>query len=189
MKNIILGIAAVFIIIYTVLIGLHVLTIQSHKNQLEKHTSRIVKNMLENEYQCGDETAVGQMLQEEIEGSISSNGQLFVEIQAIDLQKGILSVKVTERIDTITGKQKDIVVEKTAIMEQTATNLPKVMVTFLIEDEVYKEYEITKGKACPLPKEPSGNFSGWKELGAEELATTDVWTQVWENRVYEAVFE
>lgn len=189
MKNIILGIIAVFITIYTILMGLNVLTIQSHKNLIEKHVSRIVKNVLEHEYQSGDETAVKQMLQEEIEDSISNSAQLFVEIQEIDLQKGILSVKVTERIHTITGKQKDIVVQKTAIMEQIATNLSKVTVTFLIEDEVYKEYEITKGKECPLPKEPGESFVGWKEFGTDYMPTLNEFDQVWENRIYVAVFE
>lgn len=118
MKNILLGMIGVLIIIYTLLIGLNVLTVQSHKNQLEKHLSRIVKNVLEGEYQCGEEEAVQQMLQGEIAASVSPNVTVLVEIQAIDLQKGILSVKVTETLKTLTGDQKEIVVEKTAIMER-----------------------------------------------------------------------
>lgn len=118
MKNILLGMIGVFITIYTVLIGLNVLMIQTQKNHLEKNLSRIVKNVLEGEYEHGEELAVEQMLREEIEASVSSRNRVEVEIQALDLQKGILSVKVTETIRTLTGAKKEIAMEKTAIVER-----------------------------------------------------------------------
>lgn len=188
MKNIILGIVGVFITIYTMLMGLNILTIQSHKDQLENHLSRIVKNVLEAEYGNRDEDAVKQMLQEEIQNSVSENAKIFVEIQEIDLQKGILSVKVTEEIHTLTDSQREIVVQKTAIMDRVATEPSKVTVTFLVEEEVYKEYQIVKGKSCPLPKEPEGGFLGWREYGTETIVSTEHLKDIWENRVYEAVF-
>lgn len=118
MKNILLGMIGVLITIYTVLMGLNVLMMQTQKNQLEKNLSRIVKNVLEGEYEHGEELAVEQMLREEIEASIPSRNRVTVEIQALDLQKGILSVKVTETIRTLTGTEKEIVMEKTAIVER-----------------------------------------------------------------------
>lgn len=189
MKNVIIGIIGVLIVLYTTLMGLDVLTIQSHKNQIEKHLSRVVKNILEDEYKSGDEATVKQVLQEEIEDSISRNAELTVEIKALDLQKGILSVKVTGSIPTITGKQKDIQVEKTAFMEQMVTNQPMYTVTFWVEDEVYKEYQISMGDKCPLPKEPGANFVGWKEYGTEQLSTLTELNQVYQDRTYVAVFE
>ena len=123
MKNIILGMIGVLVTLYTLLIGLNVLTVQSHKNLIDRHLSRIMKNVLENEFPDGDETVVKQLLQEEIKNSISRNAELEVEVLALDLQKGILSVRVTECIQTVTGEAKEIVVEKTAIMEQIVTDM------------------------------------------------------------------
>lgn len=120
MKNVLLGMIGVLIVVYTLLIGLNVLVVQSHKNELERHLSRTIKNVLEGEFQHGDEAAVEQMLKEEISDCISPHAMVAVEIQAIDLQKGILSVKVTETVKTLTGSKKEIVIEKTAILERPA---------------------------------------------------------------------
>lgn len=120
MKSVMLGMMGFLITIYTLLIGLNVLTIQSHKNQLDRNLSRILKNVLETEYPYGEEAMVEQMLREEIIASISSKAPISVEIQAIDLQKGVLSVKVTETISTVVGTPREIVMEKTAIVERAA---------------------------------------------------------------------
>lgn len=120
MKSVMLGMIGFLITIYTLLIGLNVLTIQSHKNQLDRNLSRIIKNVLETEYPYGEGAMVEQMLREEIIASISSKAPISVEIQAIDLQKGVLSVKVTETISTAVGTPREIVMEKTAIVERAA---------------------------------------------------------------------
>ncbi len=119
MKSIILGIIGVFITLYTMLIGLNILSFQTQKNELEKHVSRIVKNTLEAEYQTGEEEFVKQMLLQEITEAVSTNNSIVqVEVNAIDLQKGILSVEVTKRLEMLNGKEKEIVIEKTAIMDR-----------------------------------------------------------------------
>lgn len=119
MKNVILGMIGVFITLYTLLIGANVLYVQTQKNQLEKHVSRIVKHTLESEYQKGEESVVKQILLQEIKNAISDqNDNLEIEIQGMDLQKGFLSVRVTKRVEMLNGKEKTIVVEKTAIMDR-----------------------------------------------------------------------
>ena len=118
MKNILLGLIGVMITVYTLLIGLNILTIQVHKNQLEKNLSRVVKNVLEGEMGQASEESIQQMICEEVSDVIQEKGDLVVEILALDLQKGILSVRITERITTITGNEKEIVLEKTAILER-----------------------------------------------------------------------
>lgn len=119
MKNIILGLIGIFISFYTLLIGLNILFVQTQKNELEKQVSRIVKNTLENEYRKGEESFVEQMLLQEIKDVLSTGGsRLEIDIQGIDLEKGFLSVKVTKYVEMLNGKEKAIVVEKTAIMER-----------------------------------------------------------------------
>lgn len=117
-KNIILGIIGVCVILYTFFTGLDILTFQTSKNEMEKHVSRIVENVLETEYQTGDTEAVKQMLTQEITSSISKNGTVKVEVRAIDLEKGLLSIKVTKQLGLLNGKRREIVVEKTAIIER-----------------------------------------------------------------------
>lgn len=118
-KNMILGLIGIFISFYTLLIGLNILFVQTQKNELEKQVSRIVKNTLENEYRKGEESFVEQMLLQEIKDVLSTGGsRLEIDIQGIDLEKGFLSVKVTKYVEMLNGKEKAIVVEKTAIMER-----------------------------------------------------------------------
>lgn len=118
MKNIILGMIGVFISIYTLLIGLDILMYQTSKNQIEKQVSRIVKHVLETNYQRDDVEMVKQMMTEEILSSVSKNGTIKVEIEAIDLEKGLLSVSVTKQIQMLNGKEKEIRIEKTAIVDR-----------------------------------------------------------------------
>lgn len=117
-KNIILGMIGVFISIYTLLIGLDILMYQTSKNQIEKQVSRIVKHVLETNYQRDDVEMVKQMMTEEILSSFSKNGTIKVEIEAIDLEKGLLSVSVTKQIQMLNGKEKEIRIEKTAIVDR-----------------------------------------------------------------------
>ena len=119
MKNMILGLIGIFVTLYTLLIGLNVLYVQTQKNELEKQVSRIVKNTLENEYQKGEDAFVEQMLVQELTTVLSTErDRLEIEIQGIDLEKGLLSVKVTKHVEMLNGREKAIVVEKTAIMER-----------------------------------------------------------------------
>ena len=119
MKNVILGIIGILVTIYTLQIGLNILYVQTQKNQLERHVSRIVKHTLEAEYQKGDASVVIQVLLQELKDAISDkNGNLEIEIQGIDLQKGFLSIRVIKRVEMLNGKEKTVVVEKTAIMDR-----------------------------------------------------------------------
>ena len=119
MKNMILGLIGIFITFYTLLIGLNVLYVQTQKNELEKMVSRIVKNTLENEYQKGEAALVEQMLVQELTAVLSTErDRLEIEVQGIDLEKGLLSVKVTKYVEMLNGREKTIVVEKTAVMER-----------------------------------------------------------------------
>lgn len=119
MKNIMLGIIGIFVVLYTLQIGLNVLFFQTQKNELEKHVSRVVKNTLEADFSEEEEASVKQMILEELKETLSDDrGELEVEVQGIDLQKGFLSVRVTKRVEMLNGKERTIVVEKTAIVDR-----------------------------------------------------------------------
>ena len=119
MKSIILGIIGVFITLYTFLIGIDVLMLQTSKNEMDRQVSRIVSHVLETSHGLEDEAAVRQILLQEIEASISARGKLYVEVPMVDLHRGLLSVRVAQHLRLWNGKEKEIAVEKTAIMERS----------------------------------------------------------------------
>ena len=204
MKSVILAMIGILITVYTIMIGLNVLLVQTQENQLEKHLSRIIGNVLEHEFQIGEEDAVEKMLLEELQASVSAGHGLSAELLALDLQKGIISVRMTDHIWTLTGTEHVLTVEKTVIMERSIREVPLVQVSFWVEGELYKEYEVEKGRRCPMPKEPAaseessgtGNrFQGWMEYDVEtdeslsDFLTEDDLQCVSEDRTYIAVFE
>lgn len=125
MKNLVLGIIGVFVILYTLLMGMNIMIVETNKNEMERQVSRIVKNILEAEYLSLEETKVKEILVKEIEHSLSKRGDLSVEIKAVDMQRGLLSVKVTKILQLLQGKEREIVVEKTAIMERAYVPLER----------------------------------------------------------------
>lgn len=189
MKNIFLAIVGIFITIYMLLIGANIYSIQTQKNALEKTVSRAVEHALEENYPHGNKEEAVSMIEQEIHTAVSNGNETVVRVQALDLAKGLISVLVVEDIQLITGDVKQIVIEKTAIMERIDTKTQKVSVTFYVDGEVYKEYELTKGEECPLPKPPEDVFSGWVEYGAESLGPIESIGAVWEDKVYLAITE
>lgn len=188
-KNIVLGIIGLFITIYVVLIGLNLYSIQTHKNQLENSFSRLMQQSLEEGFASKNEEKTIQELEQQLAESLSGEGELSMEIKEIDLEKGILSAVVSEVFSLADGSSRTISLEKTVIMERCIVNEPKVLVTFLVEGESYKEYQMVKGETCPMPKSPSENFIGWREEGAENTDIVSLIGPVWNNQTYIAVME
>ena len=59
------------------------------------------------------------MLIEEIISSLPSGDTVQIEVKGMDLQKGLLSVRVVQYVRMLNGKEREIVVEKTAIIERS----------------------------------------------------------------------
>lgn len=184
-KNVILALIGIFITIYVVSIGLNIYIIQTHKNALEEQVPRVVKQTLEEAYITKDEAvAIGKLKEELIAGKEQMRS---LEVKKLDLEKGILSIVVTEHFGLVTGEEREISVEKTVIMEREEMVPSMVKVTFLLDGEIYKEYLLEKGEECPLPKSPSGLFGGWIEYGDANYTTITHIGKVWEDKVYLAI--
>lgn len=121
MKNTILGIVGVFITIYTIAIGMEVYNAQVRKNQLDNAVSKIVQEVLE-EYYKGSNTQAKQAFEERIYDTLHAKAEIKIEIQALDMEKGIMSVTVTEEYRQMNGKIQAESVSKTAIMERDVEN-------------------------------------------------------------------
>lgn len=186
MRNVILAILGIMITLYTFSLVFSVFSLQTRKNDLENHVARVVEGFLESTYKTGDEAVVKQMLIAELSRNIDGSGTLTVDVQALDLQKGIISVKVSETFRQFNGKERTIVCEKTAIMEQSAQEA-KVTVTFLLDGQLYKEYQVTVGESCPLPRLSESFYRGWAADGDDTKNLVTSIAQVWEDRTYVAI--
>lgn len=117
MKNTILGIVGIFITIYTIAISMELYNLQVRKNQLDNSVSRIVQKTLEDYYQ-GDNIQAKQALERGIYESLHPSAKIELEILALDMEKGIISIVVTEEYRQMNGKIRTEGINKTAIMER-----------------------------------------------------------------------
>lgn len=146
---------------YTILMAFSVFSYETRRNELENRVSRVVENTLEREYQNGDEERVKQSLIEELTLDVGVNGTVEVQVEAIDLKKGILSVKVTERFRQFNGKERSIVCEKTAIVEQhTQMQLTKSQLRSSANSVLVNAYTFYQNHGSTMVFEPTANREG-----------------------------
>ena len=119
MKNLVLAMLGVMIGIYTMGIVFCIYSLETRKNALEEHVSRVLLRTLEQEYQGQDkhQDQVRKALEEELALDVGPNGQVEVEIGYLDLEKGIIHVVVQEHFLQFNGKERTIRCEKTAIVD------------------------------------------------------------------------
>ena len=91
------------------------------------------------------------MLREEIAMRISSDTQVQTEVLACDMEKGLLSVRVTERFSLPGGRQKTLVFAKTAIIDRSIEEEETVDIRFDVDGSVYKVYSLQPGEVYPEP--------------------------------------
>lgn len=187
MKSVILAFIGILITLYTFSSVFSVFSLQTRKNDLENHLARVVEDFLESAYPNGDEGMVKQRLMNELSKNVDDSGTLTVEVQALDLQKGIISVKASETFRQFNGKKRTIVCEKTAIVEQAVPTESMVTIRFLVEGMLYKEYQIEAGTVCPVPKLPDGEYLGWAERESANESLLTALTQIWEDKIYVAI--
>ncbi len=177
----------ILITVYVVLIGMNIYSLETRKNQLEHVVSRAVEHGLKEGFRTEDEGEVLRKIEQEIIESLDEDSEIQIDVKAMNMQKGLLSIVVTEKFSYITGEEKMISKEKTGIMDQIEIKEEFVSVQFLVDGELYKEYRLVPGETCELPKPPEGLFSGWIRYGTENSETVEEIGPVWENQVYLAV--
>ena len=189
MKNVILIFVGMTMILYSLAIGSTVYSQVSRKNELEKTVSRVVEATLTDCYKKCSAAQTRQQLLHDLAEAFGSERQMDVRIRALDMEKGILSVAVTETYWNLNGKQERIDCEKTAIVEKSLQEETRVTVEFWVEEELYKVFTLLSGEDCPIPKLPGDLFIGWERYGAEGSGPVNVITNVEEDRTYVAITE
>lgn len=187
MKNIILILFGFCMLIYTLLCGFQISSLQIRKNEIEKCVSRVLEENLSKGYQQEDEETVRERMIEELTQCIRAKGYLTILFPIVDMEKGIISVQIKEEYSQPNGKHRTIEFEKTALVERTMIEKESVTITFLVDEEVYKEYCVKKGEVCPNPKVPSRTFAGWVEYGDSSNQLIQNIGNVWEDKVYVAM--
>ncbi|MCI7321763.1 MAG: hypothetical protein MR508_00400 [Lachnospiraceae bacterium] len=118
MKNIILGFTGCMLAICMVISCLSIYSISVRKNELENCTSQVVEQNLKTYYRSGKESGeVVEALRQEFMLRLGSASQLSIDVKACDMEKGILSVRVSETFTLPGGQKKEVACAKTMIVE------------------------------------------------------------------------
>lgn len=106
---------------------------------------------------------------------ISNDSDIEIQVDKVDYEKGLLSVRVMESFTHPNGKEGKNECETTVVFEQNTAKADTVKITYLLEDDtLYKEYRIKKGDKVLTPKNPTKEektFAGWCLEHSSEVIT------------------
>lgn len=168
------------------------------KSNLSSVVEETVEKMLQNQsYNIEDVNQfIGDMV-ENLAVVLDSDSELEVNVLQADKEKGILTVRVTEKFKHPNGKEGSVQTDKTVILDgaEQEPETPQYTVSFYLSKEdmnegtgCYKKYLVYSGKNVTAPKNPSEEnktFAGWKD-GNDYLADFSV--PVEQNVTYYAVW-
>ena len=116
MKNIVLGLLGCAMVIYTIVSCLSIYSISSRKNEVENCLAMVVrKNLTEYYHGEASDAEVVSAVKQELLSQLFSDSRVTVDIYACDMEKGVLSVGVTEEFYLPNGMWKKIKCTKTAV--------------------------------------------------------------------------
>lgn len=123
--------------------------------------------LVKKQYQLADREEFIADFRENLAKVIDSDCDITVNVAGMDLQKGLLSVRVTAEYEHPNGEPGSVTCERTVIFDQTKAEEAGICVVrfYLAPDgECYKQYKLHPGE-CPAPlKSPQsayGSFAGW----------------------------
>lgn len=168
------------------------------KSNLSSAVEETVEKMMQNQsYNIEDVNQfIGDMV-ENLAVVLDSDSELEVNVLQADKEKGILTVRVTEKFKHPNGKEGSVQTDKTVILDgaEQEPETPQYTVSFYLSKEdmnegtgCYKKYLVYSGKNVTAPKNPSEEnktFAGWKD-GNDYLADFSV--PVEQNVTYYAVW-
>lgn len=106
---------------------------------------------------------------------ISNDADIEVQVDKVDYEKGLLSVRVIETFTHPNGKEGKNECTTTVVFEQNTAKADTVKITYLLEDgSLYKEYRIKNGDRVLVPKNPTEEgktFTGWCLENSSEVIT------------------
>ena len=101
---------------------------------------------------------------------LDTKSDIIIDIMGVDQEKGILSLKVTEKFSYLNGKNGSVSCDRTVVFEKgKEDDDEQFTVKFYInssDEKPYKTYIVQKGDDIRKPKDPvkvDSTFAGWKD--------------------------
>lgn len=204
MKQIIFGGACGALVVLILLLSVSVYGKSARETEMERALTIAMDEVMRNKMETGAYTVSDadefvadfcQSLLQEIHvddgAHKDKNLQVQVDIIDVDVEKGLLSVRVTENFSYPNGRVGTITRDATAVLDAKEKK-PFYAISFLAHNRPYKEYGIQEGVAFLVPKDPMPEkgeraFLYWLDADTGEKANFP--RTVSGNKQYIAVFE
>lgn len=177
MKNVILIVINMMIAVLTFAILMTLDARIARQQELTSNLSSVTEEVIENlmqkdNYEISDYNCFISDLVENLTITLDTESDIVIKIMKADIQKGILSLEVTEKYRHLNGKVGMVSCQKTIIFNQLVeTEQVSYKVRFYLSKEellsqrnCYKVYTITSGDKILQPKMPVKDdyiFKGW----------------------------
>lgn len=165
--------------LYLSILGLLIYNQQIRKNELDKIVSSVAKATLLEYYKPWEYLGEEQLqrkenqarvqLEEEIRRRCETNTERKIEIKMLDLEKGLVSVKVEETYHLPGGKNKQLQLQKTILMDKPEENENWVQVSFWEGGNCLKEYQAKEGEELPVPQVRGHHILTWRNANSGEI--------------------
>lgn len=175
MKNIVLILTYIMIGVLTIGIVLSMLGRQNRSTEIKSNLSAVVEEAVENamktkKYDIADQNEFISDIAENVSSILDTKSDIIIDIMGADQEKGILSLKVTEKFSYLNGKNGSVSCDRTVVFEKgKEDDDEQFTVKFYIDssdEKPYKTYIVQKGDDIRKPKDPvkvDSTFAGWKD--------------------------
>lgn len=180
MRNIMAGILAGLIIAAVVVFCVTQQGRDTRQAEVKNALSEAIENSMEtvmstNSYSINDKEEFVADFLESLLSQVESTSTLTVNILKADNEKGLLSVEVIEQYKHPNGKDGTVSVDRTVVFDQKEDEAPPEdkQITYEVDGEVYKTYEIRCNEPLILPAQPISEdkvFSCWKDKNTGAVA-------------------
>lgn len=195
MKNVAVIVVSTLIWTVGLLIAVSVSGRMNRSMELKSGLPSIVEETVANmtskkRYSIGNTNEFLADLTTDLSVQLDTNSAILVEVAGKDVEKGLLSVRVTEEFKHPNGKPGTVTDERLVLFNRLEeTESQEYSVQFILEGDLYKIYTVHEGDMIAVPVNPARErlrFLGWKD-GNGYLA--DFTQPIEEDRIYYAEWE
>lgn len=182
MKNTVMIIISAIIGAVTLAIILNVSGRMNRSMELQSCLPSVVEETLENmkisenrRYQIKSKSEFLSDLVENLAAVTDSDSEIEVRVLRADIEKGLLSVRVSKKFHHTNGNEGTICCDRTVMLNNNQEEKPTVYkVKFYITkddmdkaEDTYKDYSVCEGDSIIIPADPQmegKRFVGWKDI-------------------------
>lgn len=172
MKTVAFGVSGLAIFVFTIVAVVqlsmnHTYTVNVQDNLQRALERSLATAMSEHTYDINSQEELIADVIENIALYMRDGVDLSLDVKAIDISKGIVSMKATASYTTASGDISVVEAERTVILESYVAFVDaKYTIAFVCKDNsgnsyTYKSYLLSEGANLLVPADPYDNFSGW----------------------------